>query len=137
EKEPNDEPATAQSVSVNSIVNGTSDQGREDVFRFAAKKGQWTVIECFAQRLDSQLDGVLALTDAAGRQLASNGDYFGQDPLVEFVAPKDGDYFATLNDLSFRGGHPYRLLLTDQPHVENVFPRAMQAGKPASLTVFG
>src|SRR5205814_576506 len=56
EKEPNDEPATTQPVPVNAVVNGTSDQGREDVFRFPAKKGQRVVVECFAQRLDSQLD---------------------------------------------------------------------------------
>src|SRR5206468_5745155 len=61
EKEPNDEPATAQAVPVNCVINGTSDQGREDVFRFAAKKGQRLVVECFAQRLDSQLDGLLSL----------------------------------------------------------------------------
>ena len=137
EKEPNDEPATAQIVAVNSIVNGNSDQGREDVFKFTLKKGQRVVVDCFAQRLDSQLDGVLAITDSAGKQLASNGDYFGRDPFVEFVAPADGEYFATLNDLSFRGGHPYRLLISDQPHVENVFPRAIQVGKPATLSVFG
>lgn len=137
EKEPNDEPATAQSVAVNSVVNGMSDQGREDVFRFPAKKGQRIVIECFAQRLDSQLDGVLALTDADGKVLASNGDYFGKDPLVEFIAPKDGEYFATLNDISFRGGQPYRLLISDQSNIENVEPRAVKAGQANSLTVFG
>jgi hypothetical protein len=121
----------------NAVVSGTSDQGKEDVFRFAAKKGQRVVIECFAQRLDSQLDGNLTLTDAEGRQLAANGDYAGRDPLVEFVAPRDGDYFVTLNDLSFRGGHPYRLVISDQSHAENVFPRAVQLGKKAELTVFG
>ena len=41
----------------------------------------------------------LVLADAEGKLLASNGDYFGKDPLVEFVAPKDGEYLATLNDL--------------------------------------
>jgi hypothetical protein len=137
EKEPNDEPAAAQTVAVNAIINGMSDQGREDVFRFAAKKGERIVVECFAQRLDSQLDGVLAITDAGGRQLASNSDYVGKDPLAEFVAPKDGDYFAVLNDLSYRGGQPYRLLITDGPHVENIFPRAIQAGKSAALTIYG
>jgi hypothetical protein len=137
EKEPNDDPAAAQVVSVNAAVNGSSDQGKEDVFRFAARKGQRVVVECLAQRLDSQLDGVLVLTDADGRQLASNGDYSGKDPLIEFVAPRDGDYLVTLTDLSFRGGHPYRLVITDRPHVENLFPRAVQSGKPALVTVFG
>jgi hypothetical protein len=137
EKEPNDEPAAAQSVQVNSVINGTSDQGREDVYRFAARKGQRVVIECFAQRLDSQLDANLSVADAEGRPLAANGDYAGKDPLVEFIAPRDGDYFATINDLSYRGGHPYRLVITDQAHVENVFPRAVQSGKPSKVEVFG
>jgi hypothetical protein len=137
EKEPNDDMATAQAVAVNSVVNGASDQGRDDVFRFPAKKGQRIVVECFAQRLDSQLDGNLTLTDKTGRQLASSRGYFGRDPLVEFVAPDDGDYFVTLHDLAYIGGHPYRLLITDRPHVENVFPRALQRGKATTVTVFG
>jgi hypothetical protein len=137
EKEPNDDPATAQPVALNSVINGTSDQGRDDVFRFPAKKGQRIVAECFAQRLDAQLDGTMTLTDKNGRQLASNRGYAGRDPLVEFVAPADGDYFVTLHDLAYVGGHPYRLVISDRPHVENVFPRAVQRGKPATLTVFG
>lgn len=137
EKEPNDDPALAQPVPVNSVVNGTSDQGREDVFRVAVKIGQRVVVECFAQRLDSQLDATFTVSAADGRPVASNGDYFGRDPLVEFVAPADGDYLVSLNDLSFRGGHPYRLVVTDSPHIENLFPRAVQAGRPAVVTVFG
>jgi hypothetical protein len=137
EKSPNDERATAQPVPVNCVVNGTSKQGKEAVFRFAAKKGQRVVAECFAQRLDSQLDANLTLTDSEGKQLASNGDYAGKDPLVEFVAPKDGDYFVTVNDLSFRGGHPYRLVISDQPHVENLFPRVVRAGQQSDLRVYG
>jgi hypothetical protein len=134
---PPKDPATGQIVPVNCVINGSSRQAIESVFRFTAKKGQRIVAECFAQRLDSQLDANLTLTNSEGKQLASNGDYAGKDPLVEFVAPSDGDYLVLMNDLSFRGGHPYRLVITDQPHVENVFPRAVQAGKKADLTVFG
>ncbi len=137
EKEPNDDPTLAQAVPVNAAVNGTSDQGKEDVFRVAVRKGQRVVVECFAQRLDSQLDATLTVSAADGRPVASNGDYAGKDPLVEFVAPADGDYLVSLNDLSFRGGHPYRLVVTDRPHVENAFPRAVRVGKPATVTVFG
>jgi hypothetical protein len=137
EKEPNDDAATAQPVAVNSAVNGSSDNNREDVFKVALKAGQRIVVECQAQKLDSPLDATLTLTDAAGKQLAANGDYFGRDPLLDFVAPKDGDFFVSLVDLTFRGGHPYRLVITDRPCVENVFPRAVQAGKTATVTVYG
>src|SRR5262249_24688136 len=67
----------------------------------------------------------------------SNGDYFGRDPLVDFVAPADGDYLVKLHDLSYRGGYTYRLIVTDRPQVENVFPRAVQAGKETELSSFG
>ncbi len=137
EKGANDDRATAQQVAVNCVVNGNSKGGKEAVFKFAAKKGQRVVAECFAQRLDSQLDANLTLTDADGKQLASNGDYAGKDPLVEFVAPVDGEYIVAINDLSFRGGFPYRLVITDAPHVENVFPRVVQAGKKNDLTIYG
>jgi hypothetical protein len=137
EKEPNDDASTAQPIAVNSVVNGTSDNNREDFYRFSLKQGQRVVVECQAQKLDSMLDATLTLTDAAGKQLAANGDWFGLDPLIDFIAPKDGDYFVSVCDLTFRGGFPYRLLVTDQPHVENVFPRAIQVGKPVQLAVFG
>jgi hypothetical protein len=137
EKEPNDEAATAQVVAVNSAVNGTSDGNRDDVFRFAARKGQRVVIECQAGRLDSQMDATLTLHSADGRQLASNSDYHGRDPLIDFVASQDGDFLVSVHDLSYRGGYPYRLVVSDRPQVENVFPRAVQAGRPATVTVFG
>ena len=136
-KEPNGDRATAQPIAVNSVVNGQSVQNREDFYRFAMKKGQRVVIECQAGKLDSMLDATLELTDADGKPLAANGDYYGRDPLIDFVAPRDGEYFVSLSDLSFRGGHPYRLVVSDHPQVENVFPRAVQIGKPAALTVFG
>jgi len=137
EKEPNDEPATAQPIAVNSVVNGTSDGNREDMFKFPLRSGQRVVIECQAQKLDSPMDATMTLLDASGKLLASNGDYFGRDPLIDFIAPRDGDYFVSVYDLSFRGGFPYRLLVTDQPYVENVHPRALQAGKASPISIFG
>jgi hypothetical protein len=128
---------TPQVIAVNSAVNGTCDGNREHVFRFAAKKSQRIVVECQAGKLDSPMDATLALTTAAGKPLVSNGDYYGRDPLVDFVAPADGDYLVKLHDLSYRGGYPYRLIVTDRPQVENVFPRAVQVGRSTELTAFG
>ena len=137
EKEPNDSAQTAQPIAVNTVVNGTSDGNREDYYRFPLKQGQRVVIECRAGCLDSLLDANMTLFDAQGKQLAANGDYNGKDPLIDFVAPRAGDYLISVHDLSFRGGHPYRLIVTDRPQIENAFPRAVQVGQPATLTVFG
>lgn len=126
-----------QAIAVNSAVNGTCGGNREDVFRFPGKKGQRVVIECQAGKLDSQMDATLALTTTDGKLLASNGDYYGRDPLIDFIVQADGDYLIKLHDLSYRGGYPYRLLVSDLPQVENVFPRAVQVGKSAELAVYG
>src|SRR5262245_31114419 len=128
---------TPQTVPVNCAVNGTCGTNRDDVYRIAARKGQRIVVECQAGKLDSPMDATLALTTADGKPLLSSGDYRGRDPLVDFVAPADGDYLVKLHDLSYRGGHPYRLIVSDRPQVENVFPRAVQAGKSTELSVFG
>jgi hypothetical protein len=128
---------TPQVIAVNSAVNGNCGTNRDDVYRFAAKKGQRIVIECQAGKLDSPMDATLELTTADGKAIVSNGDYYGRDPLVDFVAPAEGDYLVKLHDLSYRGGYPYRLIVSDRPQVENVFPRAVQAGKETELSVFG
>jgi hypothetical protein len=127
----------AQQVQLNSVVNGTSDSENIDRFRFTAKAGQRIVLDGDAQLLDSMLDGQLLLLNDAGKQLASSGDYHGRDPLIDFIVPADGDYIAVIHDLSYRGGYPYRLTISDRPHVENVFPRAIQRGKTAEVVAFG
>jgi hypothetical protein len=43
-----------------------------------------------------------------------------------------------VSDLSFRGGFPYRLLVTtDHPHLEFVYPAVVQVGRPTNLTSYG
>jgi len=137
EAEPNNDAATAQVIAVNSAVNGDADGNGQDVFRFSAQQNQRIVLECQAGKLDSQLDGNMSLSSAAGKLLAASSDYNGRDPLIDFTAPSTGEYLLTVHDLSYRGGYPYRLIITDRPHVENVFPRAAQPGEPLELTLLG
>ncbi len=128
---------TAQPVEMNSAINGTVDGNAEDFYRFTARAGQRIVIDCEAQRLDSEFDATLSLRNAEGAPVASNGDYFGQDPLIDYVVPADGDYFVAISDLSYRGGFPYRLSITDRPRIENVFPPAAKAGESAEFEFLG
>ncbi|MBL8828407.1 MAG: hypothetical protein JNM18_15605 [Planctomycetaceae bacterium] len=137
EQEPNNTPDKAQTITVNTAINAVADSNGQDLIRIALKEGQRIALDCQAEKLDSELDGVLTVTMADGRIVASNSDYFGRDPFVSLVAPADGDYYIMLNDLSYRGGFPYRLLVTDRPVVENVFPRVVQSGKPIELTALG
>jgi len=137
EVEPNNSIDKAQPIAVNSAVNGQSDGNNQDLFKVTLAAGQRIIIDCQSARLDTELDGTLVLFSADGRQLASNGDYIGRDPQLDFIAPSAGDYVIELRDLTYRGGYPYRLIVTDKPWIENVFPRAIQAGQTVDLTVLG
>jgi hypothetical protein len=137
EVEPNNTAAQAQTIAVDSAVHGVSDGNNQDVFRFAAKAGERITLDCQAQKLDSALDANLILMSADGRIVASSADYHGRDPFLDFPAPADGEYLVIVHDLSYRGGYPYRLIVSRRPHVENVFPRAVQAGKPIELLALG
>jgi hypothetical protein len=53
------------------------------------------------------------------------------------VFAEDGWYVLELKELNYAGGKAYRLVINDRPHVENVFPRAIEPDKPCELTVFG
>jgi hypothetical protein len=138
EKEPNDTPATAQPVSLDCAINGTSDADGDDYFSFEAKKGQRVVLDCQAQRLDSTLRAVLVVSTAAGKEIAHSKPYFDRtDPLLDLRIPADGLYTVGLHDATYAGGLPYRLIVTTRPHVENVFPLAVEPGKKTTLSVLG
>jgi len=137
EIEPNNEATQAQRVVINSAINGTSDGNGQDLFTFAVKQGQRVTVDCQAMKLASLLDANLILTGPGGQILGASGDYHGRDPFLDFVAPVEGDYTVTINDLIFRGGLPYRLLISSLPQVENVFPPVVQEGQSVQLTASG
>jgi hypothetical protein len=140
EKESNNEPAAAQRVTLPVVVNGRMD-GPTDVdhYTFAAKKGERVLINCWAWRIDSQLDATLQLYDAHGKELAYSGDYYGRDPFIDFTAPADGDYVVKLWDFVYGGGgdYFYRLQIGSLPHLDAVVPAAVNPGRKTTLTLYG
>ncbi|HEX2726900.1 MAG TPA: hypothetical protein VHN20_13870, partial [Beijerinckiaceae bacterium] len=62
--------ARAQRVSTPVTVNGRiAASGEAHYFRFAAKRGETTVLEVNARRLDSDLDSAIEVLDAAGKPI--------------------------------------------------------------------
>jgi hypothetical protein len=53
------------------------------------------------------------------------------------VAPADGDYVVRVHDMTFRGGLPYRLVISKLPHIEQVFPMAIVPSEKSALTLIG
>jgi hypothetical protein len=138
ETEPNDTPEQAQAVPMNCAISGTSDSDGDDFYRFPLKKGERVTIDCQAFRLDSTLRGAMTLSTAEGKELAQGKPYYDRtDPFLDFIAPAAGDYVLRLHDATFAGGLPYRLIISNRPQIENVFPPAVVPGEKTELTLLG
>lgn len=85
-----------------------------DFVSFKAAKGENLTLKVFARDLRSPLDAVLSVRDAKGKNLASNDDQGGPDPVLQWTAPEAGEYFAVVRDQLQRGGpdFTYRLEVT-------------------------
>jgi hypothetical protein len=124
EQEPNNTPAEAHRVALPVIVNGRIDPpSDQDVFCFEGRAGEAIVAEVDARKLDSPLDSLLRLTDAAGKQLALNDDFVEKetglsthhaDSMLTATLPADGLYYLHLRDAQQKGGpeYAYRLRIS-------------------------
>lgn len=114
---------------------------REDVdeWSFKAVKGQTVRCEVEAARLGSPLDSQLEIVDAAGRRLAVNSDHFGDDSLIVFTAPADGEYRVRIFDAAYSGLQPYvyRLTISDRPHVLGTYPLGGRRGEKTTFELAG
>ena len=152
ERESNDSQKNAQRVTLPVILNGRiQEPGDVDVFSFTGRSGDQIVAEVMARRLDSPLDSVLELTDAAGRRLAFNDDHEDKaaglvthqaDSLLAAALPATGTYFVRIADVQHKGGqeYAYRLRISaPRPDFElRVAPSQINASGSASipLTVY-
>jgi hypothetical protein len=143
EREPNNKPESAQPVTLPVIVNGRIDQPDDwDVLRFEGRGGSQIVAEVYARRLDSPLDSVLKLTDAAGKLLAFNDDHEDKgagltthqaDSWLCVTLPADGTYYLHLGDAQHKGGPEYAYRLRLSPPQPDFELRAV----PSSINVRG
>lgn len=140
EAEPNNTPDVAKPVPLDVIINGRIlEAGDQDCHRFTAGKGQRVIIECWAERIDSDLHPVLQLFDAEGHLLKVSRGYYGIDPLIDFRVPADGDYVVRLHDLTYTGGanHVYRLDIDTGPRVALAVPGVIHRGHATRVTLLG
>jgi hypothetical protein len=149
DKEPNDSRQKAQRVTLPVIVNGRIDRpGDWDVFRFEGRAGEEVVAEVSARRLNSPLDSLLRLTDAAGGELAVNDDTEDKgaallthqaDSFLRFKLPAKGVYYLHLGDSQGKGGadYAYRLRISrPQPDFAlRVVPASLNARAAATVPV--
>jgi hypothetical protein len=150
--EPNNTPATAQSLAGPVIVNGRVDRpGDVDFFALMGRAGEVLVAEVRARRLGSPLDARLTLSDPDGCVLAANDDHADPgagldthhaDPYLRVMLPATGRYLLRLEDTQGKGGGEltYRLRVgPPRPDFElRVAPSTVnaRAGATVPLTVW-
>jgi hypothetical protein len=140
EAEPNSRAEQAQELPLACVVNGQSAGGPDvDWFALALREGERVLVECWAKRLDSRMEALLTLYDAAGAEVAHGvvGPY--RDPLLDYTAPREGKYLLQVRDAIYANGaeYVYRLRVARGPHVDYVFPPCGQAGTEMPFVIFG
>ena len=110
---PNTTLATAMEIDVNSVTNASMTNRAVDHYVFNAKKGQRLIVDCATRGIDSKLDAVVIVADAAGRDLLVER----RGGVLDFAVPEDGRYVLKVHELTFKGGveYFYRLGLWELP----------------------
>src|SRR4030095_3875473 len=138
-------PASAQVIAeLPATISGRLDKsGDVDCYSLTLIKGQTLVAWAEAYILASPFDGLLRVTNPAGRVLAFNHDYRTLDPLVAWTAPPDGTYIVQImgfahppsSSVQLAGNENcvYRLHLTSGPIVRFTVPTMVQGGTKATL----
>ncbi len=110
---PNTTLATALELPVNSVCNAVMSVKSVDHYAFQGRKGQRVIVDCAAKGIDSKLDVVFIIADAAGRDLLVER----RGGALDFTVPEDGKYVIKVHELTFKGGvaNFYRLGLWELP----------------------
>jgi hypothetical protein len=130
------------------LLNGQIMPGDVDRFRFRAIKGQQLVIEAHARSLIPYLadavpgwfQATLALYDARGKEVAFADDYrFNPDPVLFYKIPEHGEYELEIRDSIYRGRQDfvYRIAVSEQPFITQMFPLGGRAGVETVASVDG
>ncbi len=121
------------------VVNGRIEAGQFDYFKLSLKKGERVVLEVMAQRIDSRLDPTIAVIGANGRELSRIRDSIGEDCVLDFTAPADGDYTVRLFDAIYGGSadHFYRLSAKSTAYIDFIFPPSAVPGSNGPFTIYG
>lgn len=141
EKEPNNDPAHAQTVDFNSTITGVVNNEDVDCFSIAAKKGQRFSVEVEGMRLGrGPLDSRLTIFNPDGSILADADDTWlaMQDPFMSLIVPADGRYVIQLREVTYAGSDKchYRLHVGSFPRPTSVFPLGGKTGQTVTFSFY-
>jgi hypothetical protein len=141
EIEPNNLPAQAQKIALNTTVAGVITSEDVDCFAVQLKKGERLSAEVEGMRLGRGVfDPQLAVLETNGTVLADVDDTWlaMQDPFISLIAPHDGTYILQLREATYGGSGDchYLLHVGNFPRPTSVYPLGGKAGDTIALHFF-
>lgn len=141
EIEPNNVPAQAQKIALNTTVAGVITSEDVDCFAVNVKKGERLSAEVEGMRLGRGLfDPHLSVLDTNGAALAEVTDTWlaMQDPFVSLVAPHEGTFVVQVREAIYGGNADchYLLHVGSFPRPTSVYPLGGKAGDTLPLTFY-
>ena len=146
----NDTPETAQSVAMNSTVEGQilpGDKPDIDYYWLRADEGQRLSVEVDAVRLGTMhysigdADLKVRILDDRGREVAKADDsaLYVQDPVVSFIVPRAGNYYIEISQQMYERPNQvwYRAHIGNFSRPTAIYPAGGQAGQQLSVKVLG
>ncbi len=147
QNEPHADRVKAQPLVIGQTISGQlTAREQVDVYKITAAAGQSVTfaMHCFRffykrHNQFDQLDPILVISDATGRELSSNDDFSFADSLINYKFEQAGDYFVTVRDVDFNGtaSFTYVLQTTDRPFVTAAFPMAVSPSGPMAFQIAG
>lgn len=142
EVDPNDTPAQAQRIELNTTVQGVAKSEDVDHYLCTLKKGQRFSAEVEAMRLGrTMFDAYVAIVDPRGFEIASCDDdaLLRTDPFVSIVIPEDGDYRVLVREAAYEGNDAcqYRVHIGGFPRPTAVFPAGARPRESLAFRFIG
>ncbi len=137
----NTSPAAAALLTAPISIDGNAEENGSAYYAFDLKKGERLSFEVFGARLGSQIDSLVRILDARGRERAYAEDdpVGGTDSRLSFTAPETGRFIAEVRDTAWAGGDRmfYRMRVGDFPLAKAPFPLSGDSGKKLTATLAG
>lgn len=95
--------ATAMELSPDTVCNAVMTSRSVDHYVFEATAGQRFLVHCAARGIDSKLDAVLVVANAAGQDILVER----RGGVLDFTAPAAGRFIIKVHELTYKGGPGY------------------------------
>ncbi len=115
EVEPNGDAATAQGITLGTVVTGVAGDENIDLFAVELEAGDELCVELLGMRLgDTLFDPALTLLDPRGFTVASSDDaaLSRQDPTLQVRIAEAGRYLLQVGEASYKGNDSSRYVLS-------------------------